>query len=228
MPVVAPRACFATESHAAHGLLDVDADAEIGSGGEAAPGALAVLTGASATVAGAGGATEAGAAPLALAAGDEEAADAFTGAPLTVLEVVIAVAPLGTVEQRDWKSSLARLSWAALVKSDAVILYFLAAAFSTFSEMPSRRSESMEAASCWHAGSTLGVAGKAEVVSKLSPRLLHPAARTVATANAAAMPSLPVMDRSPDRDARPLCARRKVVTCVRSRRKELRPTLRRK
>lgn len=182
----------------------MEADAEIGSGGEATPGALAVLTGASVAV---GAAAGAGDAPLALTAGVEDAADALTGTPLTALDVVTEEEPLGTVEQRDWKSSLARLSWAALVKSAPVILYFLAAAFSTFSEMPSRRSASMEAASCWQAGSTFGVAGKAEVVSKLSPRLLHPAARTVATANATAMPNLPVMGRSPDRGARPLCAR---------------------
>src|SRR5262245_13050519 len=87
---------------------------------------------------------------------------------------VVAFGP--TVEQRAWKSALALVNWSAFFRSVAVILYFLAAAFSIFSATPSLRKPSMLAAKVTQAGSTLDavcVPLSAPVVNR--PSVLSPA-----------------------------------------------------
>lgn len=84
-----------------------------------------------------------------------------------------AAAVVVSVEHLLWNSALARLSCAALVRSAAVILYFLAAAFSTLSAIPSFFSVSICDVSEKQAGSVLGFSGiDAVVVSEELNRLL--------------------------------------------------------
>src|SRR5262245_12022284 len=100
------------------------------------------------------------------------------------------------VEHRSWKSALALVSWSALFRSDWVILYFLAAAFSIVSAMPSLRNASMREASDTHIGSSLASADvpSAPVVKRSPASPAHPASTPATPATASAFAAARIME----------------------------------